>query len=74
LSRSDQITGKQAPKPRTKKPVKKVASLEMNIFGVPRIVAEYVDPGKPYKYPPSSRDDESDLEIPKVPKVEIIKE
>ena len=46
----------------------------MNIFGVPRIVAEYADPGKPYKYPPSSRDDESDLEIPKVPKVEIIKE
>lgn len=74
MSRSTQITGKSAPKKKKQKAAKQYATLEMNIFGVPRIIAEYVDPGKPYKYPPASRDDESDLEIPKVPKVEIIKE
>ena len=55
MSRSTQITGKSAPKKKKQKVAKQYATLEMNIFGVPRIVAEYVYPGKAYKYLPSIR-------------------
>ena len=73
MSKSDQIAGsKQSQSSWTKKQSKKgkktaTFGWETDIMGVP--IIPYPESGP---YPPVSRDDEYDLEIPKVPKPEVI--